>query len=218
MLRLHLHVHSSLKELGQFRFVEPSIPYSSMKEYPIWRTRLFCYMIISQGSQGTSVPYILTLLARSSRLYLCDRKIRKKPNPFPIWKIWFGLYWFGAVDGTGFSRLVAAQSAPFSSPTGAWFIAASSSPICVDDFRQTKKLSILSKALCWCSRWNWIRTRSACFRDLFFDEFYTLVIGKIAGIPASPILWASATNWNFQISLCKQPLNLHHQLQFPDGC
>ena len=28
----------------------------------------------------------------------------------------------------------------------------------------------------------------------------------------------SSTNWNFQISLCKQPLNLHHQLQFPDGC
>ena len=27
-------------------------------------------------------------------------KVRKNPNPFPIWKIWFGLYWFGAVDGT----------------------------------------------------------------------------------------------------------------------
>ena len=37
----------------------------------------------------------------------------------------------------------------------------------------------------WCSRWNQIRTRSACFRDLFFDEFYTLVIEKIASIPAS---------------------------------
>ena len=123
--------------------------------------------------------------ARSRGLYLCDRKIRKNSNPFPMWKIWFGLYWFGAADGTGFSRLVAARSAPFSSPTGAWFIAASSSPIRVDDFRQTKKLSILSKALCWCGRWNWIRTRSACFCNLFFDEFYTLVIGRIASISAN---------------------------------
>ena len=81
--------------------------------------RLFFRIIISQGSQGISAPYTLTLPARSSVLYLCDWKIRKNPNPFPIWKIWFGLYWFGAVDGTGFSRLVAARSAPFSSPTGA---------------------------------------------------------------------------------------------------
>ncbi len=29
---------------------------------------------------------------------------------------------------------------------------------------------------------------------------------------------SGVVNWNFQISLCKQPLNLHHQLQFPDGC
>ena len=35
---------------------------------------------------------------------------------------------------------------------GSAFITASSSPIRADDFRQTKKLSILSKALCWCSR------------------------------------------------------------------
>ena len=39
---------------------------------------------------------------------------------------------------------------------GSAFITASSSPIRVDDFRQTKKLSILSKALCWCGRWDWI--------------------------------------------------------------
>ena len=39
--------------------------------------------------------------------------------------------------------------------------------------------------LVWCSRWNQIRTRSACFCDLFFDEFYTLVIGRIASISAS---------------------------------
>ena len=40
-----------------------------------------------------------TDLTRSSVLYLCDRKIRKNPNPFPIWKIRFGLYWFGAPSG-----------------------------------------------------------------------------------------------------------------------
>ena len=62
--------------------------------------RLFCCMIISQGSQGISAPYTQTLHARSSVLYLCDWKKRKNPNPFPIWKIGFGLYWFGAVDET----------------------------------------------------------------------------------------------------------------------
>ena len=51
--------------------------------------------------RGRSLLAHQTLLARSSGLlYLCDRKIRKNPNPFPIWKIGFGLYWFGAVDET----------------------------------------------------------------------------------------------------------------------
>ena len=62
--------------------------------------RLFFRIIISQGSQGISAPYTLTLPARSSVLYLCDWKIRKNPNPFPIWKIWFGLYWSGASGDT----------------------------------------------------------------------------------------------------------------------
>ena len=48
----------------------------------------------------------------------------------------------------------------------------------------------------WCGRWDQIRTRSVCFCDLSFDEFYMLLIGKIAGKPASPILWANTTNWN----------------------
>ena len=61
--------------------------------------RLFFRIIISQGSQGISAPYTLTLPARSSVLYLCDWKIRKNPNPFPIWKIEFGLYWLGAPSG-----------------------------------------------------------------------------------------------------------------------
>ena len=79
--------------------------------------RLFCCIIISQGSQGISAPYTLTLPARSSVLYLCDWKIRKNPNPFLIWKIGFGLYWSGAVDGTGFLRLDAVRSAPLSGHT-----------------------------------------------------------------------------------------------------
>ena len=44
-------------------------------------------------------------------------KERKNPNPFPIWKIWFGLYWFGAGNRTGFSRFAAARSAPLSGHT-----------------------------------------------------------------------------------------------------
>ena len=68
--------------------------------------------------RGRSLLAHQTLLARSSGLlYLYDRKIRKNPNPFPIWKIGFGLYWFGAVDGTGFSRLDAVRSAPLSGHT-----------------------------------------------------------------------------------------------------
>ena len=49
--------------------------------------RLFSYMIISQGSQGTSAPYTLTLLARSSALYLYDRKIRKNRTHFRFRKL-----------------------------------------------------------------------------------------------------------------------------------
>ena len=88
-----------------------------------------CCIIISQGFRGISAPCILTSLARSSGLYLCDRKIRKNPNLFPIWKIRFGLYWFGAGNRTGFSRLAAARSAPLSGHTVAWFTTASSSPV-----------------------------------------------------------------------------------------
>ena len=28
------------------------------------------------------------------------QKDKKKSEPIPIWKIWFGLYWFGAADET----------------------------------------------------------------------------------------------------------------------
>ena len=51
------------------------------------------------GKKARNGNEIVAALMYHSVLYL-DRKIRKNPNPFPIRKIWFGLYWFGAVDGT----------------------------------------------------------------------------------------------------------------------
>ena len=66
--------------------------------------------------------------------------------------------------------------------------------------KQNKKAFGSLESFCWCSRWNQIRTRSACFCDLSFDEFYMLVIGRIAGISVSPILWARTTNQNYTTS------------------
>ena len=57
-------------------------------------------MLVCKDSNGEPPFSTLNLTARSGALYLCDRKIRKNPNPFPIWKIGFGLYWFGAADET----------------------------------------------------------------------------------------------------------------------
>ena len=62
---------------------------------------LFCKVAKEPQPLGT-----LILLARSSALYLYDRKIRKNPNPFPIWKIGFGLYWLGAGNRTWIARLL----------------------------------------------------------------------------------------------------------------
>ena len=61
--------------------------------------RLFFRIIISQGSQGISAPYTLTLPARSSVLYLCDWKIRKNPNHFQFGKS--GSDYTGLVRVTG---------------------------------------------------------------------------------------------------------------------
>ena len=61
--------------------------------------RLFFRIIISQGSQGISAPYTLTLPARSGELYLCDRKIRKNPNHFQFGKS--GSDYTGLVRETG---------------------------------------------------------------------------------------------------------------------
>ena len=104
--------------LHKFRFIEPSIPYSSIKGYPCMKNvDVLPHIGSTRILTGRSLLAHQTLLARSSGLYLCDWKKRKNPNPFPIWKIWFGLYWFGAVDGTGFSRLDAVRSAPLSGHT-----------------------------------------------------------------------------------------------------
>ena len=104
--------------LHKFRFIEPSIPYFSIKGYPCMKNvDVLPHIGSTRILRGRSLLAHQTLLARSSGLYLYDRKIRKNPNPFPIWKIGFGLYWFGAVDGTGFSRLDAVRSAPLSGHT-----------------------------------------------------------------------------------------------------
>ena len=114
--------------LHKFLFIEQSIPYSSIKEYPYMKNAIvFLYNYFARLLRNLSPLH--TDLARSSVLYLWDRKIRKNPNPFPIWKIWFGLYWFGVGNRTGFSRLAAARSAPLSGHTVAWFTTASSSPV-----------------------------------------------------------------------------------------
>ena len=44
--------------------------------------------IVKKARNGNE---IVAALMYHSVLYL-DRKIRKNPNPFPIWKIWFGSY------------------------------------------------------------------------------------------------------------------------------
>ena len=129
--------------------------------------RLFCCIIISQGSQGISAPYTLTLPARSSVLYLWDRKIRKNPNPFPIWKIRFGLYWFGAGNRTGFSRLAAALRPHCGLIHHGFF----KSCFCFGIFWSKIKTSVLTKVLIWYGRWNQIRIESVCFCDLFSTDF-----------------------------------------------
>ena len=87
--------------LIKFRFVMPSIPHSFMKEDPFIKdAAVFAVCLFHKDSKGLQPLGTLTMLAKSGVLYLGDRKIRKKPNPFPIWKVWFGLYWFGAPSGT----------------------------------------------------------------------------------------------------------------------
>ena len=123
--------YPSLKEFGQFQFIEPSIPYFQMKKQPyayIWESDDSVVCLSARILRECHSLNTLILPARSGALCLYDRKIRKNPNPFPIWKIWFGLYWFGAGNRTGFSRLAAARSAPLSGHTVAWFTTASSSP------------------------------------------------------------------------------------------
>ena len=144
-----------------------------MKEYPYMKNAIvFLYNYFARLLRNLSPLH--TDLARSSVLYLWDRKIRKNPNPVPIWKIWFGLYWFGAGNRTGFSRLAAALRPHCGLIHHGFF----KSCFCFGIFWSKIKTSVLTEALIWYGRWNQIRTRSACFCDLSFDEFYMLVIGK----------------------------------------
>ena len=109
--------------------------------------RLFCCMIISQGSQGISAPYTQTLHARSSVLYLCDWKKRKNPNLFPIWKIGFGfiLVWCGRWDWilTARRRSVSAALRPHCGLIHYGFFKSHALRFFVS---KTKKPSVLSKA------------------------------------------------------------------------
>ena len=142
-----------------------------MKGYPYMKNAIvFLYNYFARLLRNLSPLH--TDLARSSVLYLWDRKIKKNPNPFPIWKIQFGLYWFGVGNRTGFSRLAAARSAPLSGHTVAWFTTASSSPVFALIFLWSKiKTSVLTEVLIWYGRWNQIRIESVCFCDLFSTDF-----------------------------------------------
>lgn len=62
--------------------------------------RLFCCIIILQGFQENSAPYTLILPARSSVLYLCDWKIRKKSEPISNLENWvrISFVWCGKQD------------------------------------------------------------------------------------------------------------------------
>ena len=66
-----------------------------------WLCRVFAYRRLSRSALGRTPP-------PSAIFKIIVMGIKKKSNPFPIWKIWFGLYWFGAGNKTGFSRLAAA--------------------------------------------------------------------------------------------------------------
>ena len=97
--------------------------------------------------RGRSLLAHQTLLARSSGLYLCDRKIRKNPNPFPIWKIGFGfiLVWCGRWDLilTARRRSVSAALRPHCGLIHYGFFKSHALRFFVS---KTKKPSVLSKA------------------------------------------------------------------------
>ena len=79
--------------LAKFRFIELSIPCFSLKEYPYMKNAVVLLYNYFARISEISAHYTLTLLTRSSVLYLVIGR-KKNPNPFPILKIWFGLYWF----------------------------------------------------------------------------------------------------------------------------
>ena len=59
---------------------------------------------------------------------------------------------------------------------------------------------------------------AVAIQDITFCLKLLLLLYVSLSFPPKNFDFLNSTNLNFQISLCKQPLNLHHQLQFPDGC
>ena len=109
--------------------------------------RLFCCIIILQGSQGISAPYTLTLPARSSVLYLCDWKIRKKSEPISNLEnlVRIILVWCGRWDWilTARRRSVSAALRPHCGLIHYGFFKSHALRFFVS---KTKKPSVLSKA------------------------------------------------------------------------
>ena len=109
--------------------------------------RLLCCIIISQGSQGISALGTLTLLARSSGLYLCDWKIRKKSEPISNLENWVRiiLVWCGRWNWilTARRRSVSAALRPHCGLIHYGFFKSHALRFFIS---KTKKPSVLSKA------------------------------------------------------------------------
>ena len=76
----------------------------------LWRNFLRQCLIRGLEVDFCSLPFRKKLYRRSI----------KNPNPFPIWKIWFGLYAFGAGGGgrtrTNFNPLPSCEGRPYIQP------------------------------------------------------------------------------------------------------
>ena len=57
-------------------------------------------MLVRKDSNGVQPPQHTNLACEVWCIIPLRQKDKKKSEPFPIWKIWFGLYWSGAADET----------------------------------------------------------------------------------------------------------------------
>ena len=116
--------------------------------------RLFCCIIILQGSQGISAPYTQTLHARSSVLYLCDWKIRKKSEPISNSENWVRiiLIWCGK---QGWILTAHRRSQATLWPDSLRLLQVPCTSILR---KQNKKAFDSLESFCWCGRWDWILT------------------------------------------------------------